>query len=168
MVPFVLSFFGFVGAWLLFLGPVYQASLELRAHRYAMEKMKSLDDLAPPPRLSSWWWVLFPVKLLLERRQVAAYREACIEALTVDDLAALLALRNAATGWICVAAGGLLLAVKETSQCCGVLHLGLAVFVAVALGMAAGCALATAVPLWLTDRALARKKRGEIPVDTAL
>jgi hypothetical protein len=133
-----------------------------------MEKIKSLGDLAPPPRLSWWWWILFPAKLVLERRRVAAYREACIAALTVDDLAALLALRNAATGWICVAAGGLLLAVKETFQCCGVLHLRLAVFVAVTLGMAWGCALATAVPLWLTDRALARKKRGEVPVDTAI
>jgi hypothetical protein len=133
-----------------------------------MEKIKLLDDLAPPARQSGWSWVLFPVKLVLEHRRVTTYRAACIAALTVDDLEAMLALRNAATGWIFVAAGGLLLAVKETFQCCGILHLRLAVFIAVTVGMACGCALAAAVHLSLADRAVARKRRGQVPVDPSI
>ncbi|GAB3440487.1 hypothetical protein GCM10027517_15000 [Phycicoccus ginsengisoli] len=58
--------FGFIGAWLLFTGPVYQAKLELEAEDDASERLHALSEqVAAPPPVSPWWWLLPPVRLVL-------------------------------------------------------------------------------------------------------
>ena len=40
---------GFIGAWLLFVGPVYQSALELREEEEARVSMQKALESAPPP-----------------------------------------------------------------------------------------------------------------------
>ncbi len=71
--------FGFLGAWLLFAGPVFQASVELRAEDEARGRMQQLaDGLPPPPPVSNWWWLLPPVRLVLSSRRSNDYRETVL------------------------------------------------------------------------------------------
>ena len=56
---------GFIGAWLLFVGPVYQSALELREEEDARVSMqKALESAPPPERVSPWWWLLPPVAIV--------------------------------------------------------------------------------------------------------
>ena len=105
----------FVGAWLLFAGPIYQAALELQEQDIETDRIRATGRKITEPRhVSAWWWLLPPVKWLLERRRSKAYRRAYIEALIPEDVEALMAFFNKATAWIFVAVGGFLIAVNET------------------------------------------------------
>lgn len=113
--------FGFIGAWLLFGGPIYQAALELsdedferdRIHR-ASHREKSKD------KVSFWWWLLPPVKIILERRRLHRYRQQYLSSLEPAELERLISFINKATGWLLVALGGFLLAIKETYEFCSI------------------------------------------------
>jgi len=53
---------GFVGAWLLVAGPVYQAALELDAEEVARDALENAANRLPPtPQPSVWWWLIPPV-----------------------------------------------------------------------------------------------------------
>ena len=98
--------FGFLGAWLLFAGPVFQASVELRAEDEASERMHHLSDgLPPPPRVSNWWWLLPPVRLVLSSRRSKDYRESVLAALSTEDLQLITRYLNIARGWMLVGLG---------------------------------------------------------------
>jgi hypothetical protein len=114
-VQTLVYWFGFVGGWLLFAGPVFQASVELRAEDEASSRMKhAVDGLPPPPPVSNWWWLLPPVRMVLSSRRSNAYRENVLASMSVEDLEVITRYINIARGWMLVAAGAFLIALKET------------------------------------------------------
>ena len=134
--------FGFAGAWLLFVGPIYQAHLELEAEAEAQARFQSaLGVVQPPPPISGWWWLVPPVMLVLSSRRRNAYQRAVREAMSADDLAVVARYVAVFRGWLCVAAGAWLIFVKETSDLLGRYEiegpwmLGLLVVVTTALGI---------------------------------
>jgi hypothetical protein len=108
-------FFGFLGAWLLFAGPLFQASVEMRAEDEASDRMHALSDgMPPPPQVSNWWWQLPPVRLVLSSRRSRAYRESVLANMSPEDLELITRYLNIARGWMLVGLGALLIALKET------------------------------------------------------
>lgn len=109
---------GFVGAWLLVAGPVYQAVLELQEEAAESEHVSRLRDRMHerPPRPSAWWWLFPPAYLFLSRRISEEYKRVFMESLSADEYRALSAYLNKATGWLFVAGGAFLIAVKETYE----------------------------------------------------
>lgn len=111
----VIAWSGFVGAWLLVAGPLFQAATELDEqgdHRRGLTRVSGVVE--SPPRLSPWWWLLPPVAYVKQRRRQAAYRAAVMDALTTDELEDFVELSGTATGWAMVASGAFFIAVKET------------------------------------------------------
>jgi len=134
--------FGFAGAWLLFVGPIYQAQLELEAETEAQARFQAaLGLVPPPPPISGWWWLVPPVMLVLSSRRRNSYQRAVREAMSADDLAVVARYVAVFRGWLCVAAGAWLIFVKETSdllrsyQIDGPWMLGLLVVVTTVLGL---------------------------------
>jgi hypothetical protein len=108
---------GFLGAWLLVAGPVYQAVLELRAERIESDRLRrAAHEVTPPSPVSPWWWLLPPVKLVLERRRRERHQDLVVSHLSDEDYEALRSFINKATGWLLVGSGGLLIAAKETFE----------------------------------------------------
>jgi hypothetical protein len=106
---------GFLGAWLLVAGPLFQAATELDEQGDQRRGLTRASDLVgPPPRMSPWWWLLPPVAYVRQRRRQAAYRDKIMDALTTDELEDFVDLSSTATGWALVAFGAFFIAVKET------------------------------------------------------
>lgn len=113
----LIAWCGFLGAWLLVAGPVYQASLELREEEFEREKLEDLRSTLPRPEpVSPWWWILPPVHVLLSRRRTETSRDAMLRSLSDDDFTDLMSYMNKATAWMLVGAGGVLIATKETFE----------------------------------------------------
>jgi len=111
----LIAWCGFVGGWLLFAGPVYQAALELQEYDEAQEAMSAAARSVPRPKHPSpLWWLIPPVGYVLQRRAAGQYRQAVTAALSAEDREIMVEFSNKATGWLMVAAGALLIAVKET------------------------------------------------------
>lgn len=131
---------GFVGAWLLFAGPVYQSVLELQAEGVEFDRIRALRSTLPAPApLSNWWWLVPPVRYVLGRRRSNRYQNLLIDALTDDDYEALDRFQNKAIGWFYVGAGGLLIGVKETYELVEGLAWSLLVFWLLVVLMAVLC-----------------------------
>lgn len=106
---------GVLGAWLLVAGPVYQGSLELREEELDQDKINAAaSSLDPEPKPSSWWWFLPPVAMVKRQRWTARQRAAMMQALDPEQLRHMVSFMNKANGWFAVAAGALLIAIKET------------------------------------------------------
>ena len=128
---------GFIGAWLLFAGPVYQAALELRDQDIERERIQAASKKVTVARhVSAWWWLLPPVKYILERRQDRLYRREYFAVLEPEDREALLAFINKAQAWLLVGAGGLLIAMKETYELAEHLEWSLKVYWPIVIGHA--------------------------------
>lgn len=116
----LIPWLGFVGAWLLFAGPVHQAAVELHEEGFDEAEHRSLEAraarVAPPERVSAWWWLLPPVAYLLSVRRSRAWRAQLFGSLTVDERQRFISFQNKAAGWLVVAAGALLIALKETAE----------------------------------------------------
>jgi hypothetical protein len=120
-VEAIIAWCGFVGAWLLVAGPVYQAAVELSDQEMAREDVERLTDHldrshieGAPPRVSSWWWLFPPVLYLKHRRREATLRQLMLSQLTPEQAGIVIDYLNKSTGWLLVGAGGLLIATKET------------------------------------------------------
>lgn len=108
---------GFSGAWLLFAGSIYQAYLELTSEQLQADHIRAtLKNVGPPSKASAWWWLLPPVKIILERQLGRAYREQFIRTMDPGDVSLMLDFGNKAAGWLLVAGGGALIAMKETYE----------------------------------------------------
>ncbi|HMM95268.1 hypothetical protein [Phycicoccus sp.] len=108
---------GFLGGWLLFAGPVYQASLELAEVDLERDEISdAMHDVEPPRRSSPWWWLLPPVAYLIRRREGEAFRQRVHRALSREHLGQFVEFQSKATGWVFVAMGALLIATKETYE----------------------------------------------------
>lgn len=106
---------GFAGAWLLVVGPVYQASVELRAEELDREGIQAAaQNLTPPRRISPWWWFIPPVAYILTQRAQSAYRQAAFATLNSEQREQFVGFTQKAQGWLIVALGACLIAVKET------------------------------------------------------
>lgn len=115
----VIAWLAFVGAWLLFAGPIYQASIELGEQELERERIAATQaSVAKPPRPSAWWWVIPILGYLVGRSRTRDYRHAVLAALDPVDRANLMRFLNKARGWWLVGLGGLLLATAETGQLC--------------------------------------------------
>ena len=73
---------GFLGAWLLVAGPLYQGALELRAEEVDREGIEATAARVPRPEPVSpwwwWWWLLPPVVYLIRRHRGNAFRRAVL------------------------------------------------------------------------------------------
>ncbi|WP_213813799.1 hypothetical protein [Glaciihabitans sp. dw_435] len=120
---------GALGAWLLLAGPLYQAALELREQevdRDGIEAVSSTVAAADP--VSPWWWLLPPVAYILHQRSAREHRRALMEAMGPDQIRQTVEFLNKANGWLIVAAGAFLIAVKETYELVELVEWPIAVF----------------------------------------
>jgi hypothetical protein len=116
-VHVLITWSGFLGAWLLVAGPLFQAAVELDEQG---DKWLGLNRAAqaagPQPRLSPWWWLLPPVAYVLQRRRQRDRRQQVFDSLTTEEVEGFIGLTSVATGWAMVAAGAFFIAVKETYE----------------------------------------------------
>jgi hypothetical protein len=110
-----MQWLSFVGSWLLVVGPLYQAALELRDHEMTGERFSRLASNVPrPDPVSVWWWLVPPVRILLVRSRSQAYLRRLVTELHGEDLRDALGFWEKSVAWLIVAAGATLLATKET------------------------------------------------------
>lgn len=106
---------GFLGAWLLVAGPIYQAVLELRDEDIERDRIAAVADQVDRPKpMSPWWWLIPPAAFFISRARRDRYRDAVMTRLSDEDFAAFVSFTNKAAGWLIVGAGGSLIAAKET------------------------------------------------------
>jgi hypothetical protein len=105
---------GFLGAWLLVAGPLYQGVLELHEEDVDRSSGDPASRIAPSPAPSAWWWLLPPVMLILRRRRSREYHRTVLASLTPRQRAHRERFIRKATGWFVVALGGSFIAFKET------------------------------------------------------
>jgi hypothetical protein len=60
---------GFLGAWLLVAGPLYQGAIELREEDVDREGIQASTARIPRPELPSRSWLLPPVMYLIRRQR---------------------------------------------------------------------------------------------------
>jgi hypothetical protein len=114
-VAHVIAWCGFVGAWLLVLGPLSQAIRELQEEEFEREAItRAASAVEAPAPVSPWWLLLPPVYFVLRRRRDHVYRGRVRAAMPAEDAQAFDHLRAVASAWFLVAAGASLIAVKET------------------------------------------------------
>jgi hypothetical protein len=142
----LIAWAGFVGAWFLVAGPVYQAALELEEESFEREEFTEVaQTLGPPPRTSPWWWLLPPVAYVLRRRRGREWRRTVMHAMSRPQIEQWVRFANTANGWLYVALGGLLIATKETWELREAYEWPVAVFWVALPVMALVCAANTAV-----------------------
>jgi hypothetical protein len=158
----VIEWCGFLGAWLLVAGPMFQGALELHEQDIDREALHEAAKSVPAPeRFSMWWWLVPPVLYLLRHRDAARYREAMLAVLTPRQREKTVTFVNKATGWFMVAAGGTLLACKETWQLGERYALPAWLFWVGAAVMLMLCTLNTAVRMVRAERAIHRNAKHE-------
>jgi hypothetical protein len=113
-VHYLIAWSGFLGAWLLVAGPMYQAVLELDEEDLERDVFTEVAQSVPRPETSPWWWLLPPVAYVLRGRRRQAYQKAVMETLPAGSRKQLVRFKNMATGWVFVASGAFFIAVKET------------------------------------------------------
>jgi hypothetical protein len=114
-VPHVIAWCGFLGAWLLFAGPLDQAVREVEDQEFEHESLEEAKArVGEPPPISNWWLLLPPVWWILRQRRESIYRHLVGEAMDDQDLLAFLTIKDVLSAWLYVAAGASLIAVKET------------------------------------------------------
>src|SRR6478609_8551901 len=114
-VPELILWAGFLGAWLLVAGPVWQAVVELGNEEFERARFTSAVDSVPPPeRVSSWWWLLPPLGLYLSSRSHTRFQHQVLLALPDEEYDAFSSFMAKARGWMLVGLGGLLILSKET------------------------------------------------------
>ena len=106
---------GFLGAWLLVAGPLYQGALELREEDIDRDEIQQTKvKVARPEPPSPWWWLLPPVMYLIRRRQGRQFRDDVMAQLTPQQREQFTRFMNKAAGWFTVAGGAMLLAADQT------------------------------------------------------
>jgi hypothetical protein len=106
---------GFLGAWLLVAGPLYQGAIELREEDVDRDEIEATKTrVARPEPLSPWWWLVPPVMYVLRRRQGRQFRDQVLAQLTPVQREQFTRFMNKAAGWFTVAGGATLLAADQT------------------------------------------------------
>jgi hypothetical protein len=164
-VEVLIAWSGFLGAWLLVAGPLLQAALELREEDIQSEQIEAASARlrAGHPEVSAWWWLLPPVHYWLQRRRSKRLREAVMRELSPDQLGGLVSFLNKATGWLFVAGGAALIAVKETWELTELQEWPHVVFWVLVVVMVAACTANTAVRMQLSRRVIGGEPAGARP-----
>jgi hypothetical protein len=158
----VIAWAGFLGAWLLVAGPLFQGAMELREQDLDHEGMEAAASGIPKPAPPSrWWWLLPPVMYLIRRRQQSRYQKAAFAALDEHQRAQYVGFINKATGWFTVAGGALLLAAKETWELVEHHDWPLWVFVTLMVVLAVASVVNTAVRMMRAER-MSHPDRGRV------
>jgi hypothetical protein len=114
-VAHVIAWCGFLGAWLLVLGPLNQAVREVQEEEFGRDAIaRAASAIEVPPPVSAWWLFLPPVYFVLRNRRDRVYRRRVRDAMSPQDLEAFDHLRDVASAWFLVAAGASLIGAKET------------------------------------------------------
>jgi hypothetical protein len=164
----VIAWSGFLGAWLLVAGPLFQAAVELDEQGDRREGLgRAAERVGEQPRLSPWWWLLPPVAYVLQRRRQAAYRQRVFEALTTEEVEGFVELSSVATGWAMVAAGAFFIAVKETYEVVELYAWPLWLFVVLLVVLLAACAGNTVVRVRRAHALLDAARTGPVAHATA-
>ena len=141
----------FAGSWIVFFGAIYQAALEIQEHELTRKRLEAIAlGVAAPPRISRWWWLIPPLRIVLARLRASKLHHAFVGAISLDDYATLLALVAKLRGWLFVASGTYALAIKET--------LAFAHAPLIVLGATCACAVALAALIAAGKRALEQKR----------
>jgi hypothetical protein len=142
----VIAWSGFLGAWLLVAGPLFQAAVELDEQGDRRAGIgQAARQVGERPRLSPWWWLLPPVAYVKQYRRQRDYRRQVFDALTAEQVEGFVEFASVATGWSMVAAGAFFIAVKETYEVVELYAWPLWVFVVLLVVMLAVCAANTVV-----------------------
>ena len=151
----LIAWSGFVGAWLLVAGPLFQAAVELdeQADRRTGVS-RAVRELGERPRVSPWWWLLPPVAYVKQVRRQREYRRQVFDALTPEQVEGFVEFTSVATGWSMVAAGAFFIAVKETYEVVELYAWSLWVFALLLLVMLVLCAGNTVVRVRRAHQAL--------------
>jgi hypothetical protein len=113
----VAAWAGFLGAWLLVVGPLYQGALELLEQDIDREGIEaSIARIPRPEPPSAWWWLVPPAMYLIRRRRSNAFRQAALAQLSQAQRDQSARFVNKAMGWFTVALGAALLAAEQTWQ----------------------------------------------------
>jgi len=127
---------GFAGAWLLVAGPLFQASVELRDEQFDSDVFEeAVGSVSRPGPVSPWWWMLPPVAYAKNIGRSRIHREDMLRALTPEQRERVVGFMNKANGWIFVAGGAFLIALKETWELVHLYHLPALAYWAVVLLM---------------------------------
>jgi hypothetical protein len=111
----VIGWIGFLGAWLLVAGPLYQGALELREQEIDREGIEASTASIPRPQSPSpWWWLFPPAFYVISNRRGKAYRAAVLAQLSPEHRHQFTTFISKATGWFAVAIGATLLAIDQT------------------------------------------------------
>jgi hypothetical protein len=142
----VIPWCGFVGAWLLVAGPIYQATIELADEEFERETMERASAaIEAPPPVSRWLLFLPPVAYFLHSRRREDMRHQMLRVMPRTDLEQMLHFGETATAWLFVASGAALIAVKETWELREAYEWPLAAFWTIVAGMVLVCAANTAL-----------------------
>jgi hypothetical protein len=160
---------GFLGAWLLVAGPLFQAATELRDEDLDREQFEQVKTGIPDQeRISGWWWLLPPVAYYKSRKRSDAYQKAVMAAMPASAREQFVGFMNKANGWFTVAAGAFLIALKETWELSEVYELPVAVYViavvvlsTVAVGNTVARLVRADEMLHLDDPGYAEKRKAE-------
>ncbi|MFJ6699970.1 hypothetical protein ACIQM4_28485 [Streptomyces sp. NPDC091272] len=146
---------GFVGAWVLVAGPVYQGTVEMSGVTRVRSAVRTqAQDVAHPERVSPWWWLLPPVAYVMTHRKESAWQQQVMASLTPEQRTEFLALSNKGAGWFMVGSGAMLIGFKEAVELVEILHWPPPTALALVL-LAAGAALGyTVYRVHLTQQTL--------------
>lgn len=110
-MAFFINLCGFMGVWLLFTFPMYQAFLELSNQAIVFSNMVS-KELTPVAKVSPVYWLIPPLKIHKEKqRALVIIRGLHLE---TNELKRMLLYFDKATAWFYVALGGLLNSIYVT------------------------------------------------------
>jgi hypothetical protein len=155
---------GFVGAWLLVAGPIWQAVVELRDEDFEREKYTAAMDVVPPrEQVSTWWWLVPPLHFVLNQRSKGRWQDDIMAALPDEDYEALSSFMSKVRGWMLVGGGGLLIATKETYELVEGNEWPTGIFWVLIVVMALAAASQAAFQVARADRA-AEQRRATRPV----
>lgn len=145
---------GFLGAWVLVAGPMYQGAVELGELGRGTAQIRTQMNAIPHPRVSPWWWLLPPVAYVLTRRSESAWQQHVLESLTPQQRTEFVTYSNKAAGWFVVGGGAALIGVKEAVELVETLEWPTPVTFVLIVAAAAVALVFTVRRMQLTDRVL--------------
>jgi hypothetical protein len=108
---------GFLGAWVLVAGPVYQGAVELGEVEVDRQAIRSqAETVARPGRVSPWWWLVPPVAYVKTTRIQGVWQQQVMASLTPDQRTQFLTYSNKAAGWFIVGGGAALIGIQQAAE----------------------------------------------------
>ncbi|GAA3629110.1 hypothetical protein GCM10022297_04840 [Lactobacillus hamsteri] len=110
------SFLEAIGAWLLFIFPLYQAMLELdeQVEKVKNKEKNAIKKIKTIPKVAPLYWIWPPLKIKLEKKRML--KILSLYDISNDQLEIFSRLVDKATAWFYVALGALLVAIANTHE----------------------------------------------------